>query len=295
MTEERKGEVFIFTGAVTWGLFPIITILSYQSMPSLISLAISTFLAGLIFLGMMLWRKRLPEHSNLLLWKYILGIVLSIGILFYAFVFWGLTMTTAGNASIIGLFEVYTSYLLFHAIRKEPFSFESKIGSVLMIIGALIVLAPNFSDINSGDIFILLSTFCAPFGNLLQQKAKKIASSETIMFLRSIIAAPLILILAYLFGQNLQFFQIKESLFFLMINGILLLGLAKILWLEGIARISVTKSNALSSIAPLFTLFFAWLILDQSPTLWQITSFLPLFFGTLLLTDNLKLNYARTN
>ncbi|HEY4512906.1 MAG TPA: DMT family transporter [Candidatus Paceibacterota bacterium] len=291
MTQERKGELYIFSGAITWSLFPIITILSYRSLPSMISLALSTFLASIIFFAIALYRKKLHELKNPLLWKYIIGITVFIGILYYAFGFYGLTKTTAGNASIIGLFEVFTSFVLFHIIRKEPFSLESKVGSALMILGAATVLFPNFSSINSGDFFIFLATFCAPLGNLLQQKAKKISSTETILFLRSIIAAPFILLLAYVFKQNLELPQIKDSFIFLVINGIFILGLSKILWLEGISRISVTKSNALSSIAPLFTLFFAWLIFSQAPTVWQIASLIPFFFGVLFLTDNLKLKY----
>ncbi|MDP2593250.1 MAG: DMT family transporter [bacterium] len=291
MIEERKGELYIFSGALTWSLFPIITVLSYKAVPSFISLAVSTFFASVVFFAIVLYKNKLHELKNIILWKYVLGIVLFIGVLYYVFNFYGLTKTTPGNASIIGLFEVYTSYILFHVIRKEPFSFESKIGSALMILGAIIVLAPNFSKVNSGDLFILMATFVAPFGNLLQQKAKKISSTETILFLRSIIAAPIILLIAYTFRQNLEILQVKDSLIFLLINGIFILGLSKIFWLEGISRISVTKSNALSSIAPLLTLFFAWLIFKQVPTWWQVTAFVPFFLGTLLLTDNLKLKY----
>ena len=292
MTEERKGELYIFYGAFTWSLFPVITVLSYRSLPSFISLALSTFIACVVFFLIVLYKKKLRELNNPLLWKYILGIVFFVGILYYVFTFYGLTKTTPGNASIIALFEVCTSYIFFHVIRKEPFSFKSKVGSVLMIIGAMLVLAPNFSKVNSGDLFILLATFSAPFGSLLQQKAKKISSSETIMFLRSLIAAPIILLIAYMFKQSLEAQNIRDSIIFLLINGIFLLGLSKMFWLEGIARISVTKSNALSSVAPLMTLFFAWLILHQSPTWWQISSLVPFFFGVLLLTDNLKLKYG---
>ncbi len=215
-----------------------------------------------------------------------------IGILFYTFFYFGLTKTTPGNAGIIALFEVFTSYILFHFIRKEHFSFESKVGSMLMVLGAVIVLAPNFSHINFGDLFILIATFCAPMGNMLQQKAKSIASTESILFLRSIIATPFLFFLAYMFGQHLQTNQIKESLMFLIFSGLIIFGLSKILWLEGIARISVTKSNALGSVAPLFTLLVAWTVLHQIPTVWQISSLVPFFIGVLLLTDNLKLKHA---
>jgi drug/metabolite transporter (DMT)-like permease len=122
----------------------------------------------------------------------------------------------------------------------------------------------------------------------LQQKAKKISSTETILFLRSILAVPFLLLIAYMFRQNFQIHQVKESIWFLIFNGVIIFGFSKMLWIEGIARISVTKANALNSLAPLFTLFVAWLVLHQLPTIWQIVSLVPFFFGVLLLTNNLK-------
>ncbi len=59
-----------------------------------------------------------------------------------------------------------------------------------MVFGAVVVLIPNFSVLNAGDLFILLATIFVPIGNYLQQKATKISSTETILFLRSILAAP---------------------------------------------------------------------------------------------------------
>jgi drug/metabolite transporter (DMT)-like permease len=63
-------------------------------------------------------------------------------------------------------------------------------------------------------------------------------------------------------------------------------GFVKMLWIEGIHRVSVVKANALTSTAPLFTLFFAWLILHNTPTIWQLSSFIPMFIGILLLGIN---------
>ena len=108
MTEERKGELFIFGETVTWSLFPVITVLSYKSVPSMVSLAVSTFLSSIFFLVIALYKNKLHELKNLLLWKYVFGVVFFIGILFYSFYYFGLTLTTPGNASIKALFEVFT-------------------------------------------------------------------------------------------------------------------------------------------------------------------------------------------
>ena len=292
MNKERAGEVFIFGEAVIWSLFPIITVLSYKAVPSMISLAVSTFISSIFFLIIVLYKGTFHELKSLLLWKYVLGVVFFIGILFYSFFYLGLTKTTPGNAGIIALFEVFTSFILFHIFRKEHFSFESKVGSVLMILGAVVVLAPNFSSVNFGDLFILIATFCAPMGNLFQQKAKRISSTETILFLRSMLATPFLFALAYIFGQHFEVYQVEESFLFLVLNGLFIFGLSKFFWLEGIARISVTKAIALGSVAPLFTLCIAWLVFHQVPTVWQVTSLVPFFFGVLLLTDNLKLKFT---
>jgi drug/metabolite transporter (DMT)-like permease len=287
-TEKKKGERNIFFGAFLWAFFPIVTVLSYAVLPSLVSLAWSTVFAALFFGCVIFYRGKLSEIKNPLLWKYALFAALFCGVLYYSFFYVGLETTTPGNAAIIALFEVFTSYLFFHVIRKERFSNEHGLGAILMVAGAVIVLGQNFTNIRMGDFLVLAATFFSPVGNLFQQKARQIASSESIMFLRSLISAPIVFLLVYFFHQNATLGDIRSSLIFLLINGVLLLGFSKMLWIEAIHRISVTKSVALSSLTPFLTLLFAWLLLHQTPSLLQLSSLVPLVVGTLLLTDQWK-------
>ncbi len=285
LSERRKGELHIFVGSVMWAFFPIIVVLSYASVGSLTSLAWSTAIATLFFAGIMTARDRWHEIWSVRLWKDAFMIALFIGVLFYGLYYAGLETSTPGNASIIVLFEVFTSIVFFRVCKGERLSLEYAIGAILMVVGALIILSRGFSGIHIGDLYILMATLFAPAGNFYQQKAREIASSESIMFLRSALSVPPLFILAYVLGENVSFQGIFLSLPFLMINGVLMLGLTKLLWIEGIHRISVTKATALGSIAPFFTLFFAWLILQQAPTIWQLLSLVPFVLGTLLLTD----------
>ena len=157
-----------------------------------------------------------------------------------------------------------------------------------MVIGALIVLAPNFSTVHVGDLLIFAGTFFAPFGNLFQQKARAIASSDAIMFLRSLLMTSAMFLLAFVMHTYASVADIRASLPFLIVNGVILLGVGKIFWIESIHRISVTTSTALQTMAPFITLFLAWLILHQAPTVWQLTSLVPLVLGVLLLTDQIR-------
>lgn len=117
-----------------------------------------------------------------------------------------------------------------------------------MIVGAFIVVFPETGAINKGDILILVATFFCPVGNYFTQKARKIASAESIMFLRTLMATPLLFLLASNMGMHASFEDVKGSLLYLFVSGFLLFGFTKILWVEQIRFISVTKALALSSI-----------------------------------------------
>ena len=181
MKEERKGELFQFGGSILWALFPVITVLTYSSLPSLISLGWSTAISTIFFFVIVVARKRVHELFNWQLWKYIFGVVIFIGVLFYSLFYIGLTKTSPGNASIIALGEVFTSFLFFNIYKKEFFSGRYMLGSFLMILGAIIVLIKGYSGSHIGDMLILLAVFFPPIGNYFQQKARTIASSESIL------------------------------------------------------------------------------------------------------------------
>ena len=287
LSETRKGEAYAFTQALLWGLFPIVVILSFSTLPSLVSYAWSTAIAALFFAGVLTYRQKWHELLNRELWKYSVYILFFIGILFYGFYFVGLTYTTAGNAAIISQFEIFTSFVFFNMLRGEHLSRTHMVGSALMILGALIVLGRGFTGPTIGDLLIFAATCSAPIGNLYQQKARRIASSETIMFVRTLMATPIMFLLAHAIGMRASIGDVYASLFFLAVSGILVFGLQKMLWIETIHRLSVTKANALSAISPFAALFFAFLFLNQTPTAWQLLALVPFFLGTLLLTDQI--------
>ncbi len=286
LTNDRIGEVSILSSALLWGLFPVITILAFHSLSPLLTLAMSTIFGGIFFALVLSIKQKWGELKNRSAFKDIFRAALILGVVFYFFFFTGLSHTTAGNASIIALSEALFSYLWFNRWNGEYFSKFHIIGSVLMLVGAAVVLLPNFTHFQWGDFSILAAVMVAPLGNHFQRRARKSVSSEVILFARACIATPFILILAYFSGENIFAIDLKQSLVFLLINGFLLFGLSKILWIEGIHRISVAKANALYAVSPLFTLIFAFVLLKQPPTSWQFLSFIPIFLGMLFLLNS---------
>jgi len=288
MSEQRKGEGFIFLNSILWAFFPVITVLTYNFIGSVVSLLWTDILATVLFAALMLYRQKWGELRSALLWKYGLLAALFIGVFYYTLVFIALEFTSPGNVAIIALLEVFTTFLVFNVYEKESFSAEHMLGSVLMVAGACIVLVRDFSGLNIGDLLVLAAVWFSPWGNVFQQRARKLFSSESIMFVRSLLSIPALAVLAYVFGQQASFDDLRASLPFLLINGILLLGLSKLFWIEAIHRISVTKGVALSSVTPFLTLMIAWVVLGLTPNLWQLISLVPLTIGVLLLTGHLK-------
>ncbi len=278
-TRKSSGELLILASATLWGIFPIITVLSYNGLSPLISLSFSSLLAGFFFAGVVTVKKNWHEVVNRAAFKNIFFATLFIGILYYLFIFIGLQFTSPGNVSIVSMTEVFFSFLFFHVLRKEHLPRTQIIGASLMIAGAIVILAPNMHSFQIGDLLILAAAAVAPFGNFFVQRARRQVSSETIMMIRSFLSAGVIFMISLLIKTPMSVAAVQESFWFVLINGLLLLGLSKIFWIEGIHRIAVPTANALGSIVPLVTLFAAWIILHQSPTLWQMLSLIPICAG----------------
>ena len=284
--QARQGEFFILLQALLWSFFPVITILSYNRLPPLVSFGWSTFFAALFFGSVLTLRHRWGEIKDRSSLRSILWATFLLGILYYSLVFLGLRYTSAGNASLIASTEIFFSFTFFHVWHKDFISRKHILGAIFMVIGVFIVLYPNTTKLHLGDLLILMAAMIAPFGNYYQQRARQTVSSEMILFIRSSISTPVVLIFAYLVREKFSIADVKSSAVLILINGFFLLGFSKILWVEGIHRISVTSSNALASVSPPLTLLFAWVFLNNIPTRFQLFSILPIIIGMVLLSIN---------
>ncbi|MCM2326189.1 MAG: DMT family transporter [Candidatus Woesearchaeota archaeon] len=276
-----QGELFILGEAVLWSLFPIFTKLSYTSIPPLYAAAISTFFAALFFAVILTIKKRWHEVKRRDAWKDIALVTIYIGVIVYSLVFIGLKFTTAGNSALIGILEVFFSFLILGMLKKEKMTRMKVGGAVLMAFGAMFVLLPKASSVNIGDFILIGAQAFAPLGNLAQQSARKKVSSSTIMFLRSLFSSGILFLMAIVFSDPLD--MTGSSFIYLIINGVLFMGLSKLLWIEGIHRTEITRANSINMIIPFFTIFFAYLMLKEIPSLGQMIGIVPMLIGAVLI------------
>lgn len=281
-----KGDAYVMASMLIGSLFPVVAKLTLINIPPLVSYLISVIFSVIPLLFLVIKRNRWHE-MNFSVVKDSFYTAFWIGIVFYGFFYFALNYTTAGNASIAIQSEILWGFLFFNVWRKEYFRKRHLVGILLMFIGVLIVLFPKSSGWYLGDSILILATLAAPIGNFFQRRARESASSETILLLRTFFTIPMLYILVLFFKDDisLSIFTPKLlALFF--INGVVIMSLSKIYWLEGIRIIAVAKASALNALSPFVVLVISYFFLKENPTIYQIISLVPFVIGTFLLSTN---------
>ncbi len=282
--EERKGEVYIIMETFLWSFFPILTILSAVSVPPILNAGISTLFAALFFV---IWITKRHEWYMLknTVWREILLSTLLIGVLYFSFIFVGITYTTAGTAAILTLAGPFFSFIFINVLLgAEQNTARQYFGAAILVLGAVIVLFPEEGMVlNRGSLLIIIATTLAPFGNFFAKRATKVVSPHFLMMARSIIAGIFLVILG-LFIEGLAIEFSWYALLYMLINGVILFGVSKVFWFEAIRHITIAKANTMSSSGVVLTLIFAYFILGEIPTYTQIIGVMPIIIGLYLIT-----------
>ena len=286
MTNEREGELLILGLALIESWFPILSIVAMSYVGALHAYAYSLVIALFFFIVLMYKRDRFKELRNRSAYKDLLLTSFFITALF-TLVFVGLRYTTAGNMAVIIFLQLLFSFVYFNILGKEKLDRLHLFGSILMGIGAIIILIPEELVLNKGDLLILAGAAIAPFANLYQKRARKFCSSETILGFRTVVGLPFVAFLAYILEPSVSLESFYKALPYLLIIGTAVYVVSKIMWIEALHRISITKVSAMLGLVPLFTVIFAFLFLHEIPDLKQVAGIIPILFGGYLLTKTI--------
>ena len=283
MTPQRQGELYAVMLSLLESWFPILALVAVHSIGPLNTYGFILIIATAVLLlllyvregfGGLADREALPD----LLWTsfYIT--------LLFTLVFIGLRYTTAGNMAVILTLQLFFSYLYFNLPGREKLDALHTFAAFLMGSGAVIILFPATFTFNPGDLLILLAAATAPLANLYQKRARQRVSALAILTFRNLAALPVLFGAALLFEGLPTFEALLEVLPAVTAVALLVYVLAKILWIEALHRIGITKLSAMIAFMPLFTLIFAYPTLGEIPTLRQMLGTLPILLGAYLIT-----------
>ena len=287
MTREREGELFMLGLAILESWFPIFSIISMSYIGALHTYTYSLIIALVFFIALMYKNNAFSELKNKEAYKDLLFSSFWITSLFLL-VFIGMQYTTAGNMAVIIFLQLLFSFVYFNVIGKERIDTLHLIGAIIMGIGALIILIPDDLAFNKGDLFILAGAAIAPFANFYQKRARKYCSSVTILGFRTVVGLPFIAFMAWYLEPSVVYEQLVLALPYLLFIGIVIYVISKIMWIEALHRISITKVSAMMGLVPAMTLFFAYFYLGEVPELRQIIGIGPVLIGGYILTKPIK-------
>ena len=287
MTKEREGELLMLGLTVLESWFPILSIVAMSYVGALHTYMYSLVIAFFFYMAIMYKRDRFKELKNRAAYKDLLLTTFWITFIF-TLIFLGMRYTTAGNMAVIVFLQVLFSYLYFNVFGKDKMDTIHLIGALIMGIGALIILFPQDFEFNKGDWLILVSAAAAPIVNLYQKRARVYCSAETILGFRTVVGFPFVALLAYLLEPAVSYDNFMSALPYLFLIATGVYVAAKIMWIEALNRLAITKLSAMLALLPVMTLFFAYIYLDEVPEFRQLVGIVPVLVGGYLITKPVK-------
>lgn len=286
---QLKGETYTLLLSIIEAHFPIFAFFTVAALGALHAYFYSLVVTAVFLVFWFVIRGRFVELKRTAAYKNLALTSLFITSLF-SLIFLALQTTSPSHVAIILFLQVLFSYLFLGRKPGEVLDKSHLIGVVLMTLGAIIILFPNKFSLNLGDGLALLAAIIAPFANLYQKRARAFVSSETILMIRTLIALPFIYLLAHLFETTPSWQMIQAQWLWIVLTGGLVFFISKMLWVEALHLLPITKVNALYAFSPLLTLLLAYWYLEDTPTWAQILGGLPIVIGSYFITQKQKVN-----
>jgi len=267
--QEKIGVIFALTGAAMWGIFPVLVNQGTKSIPPIMFAAITTLFAACGSFIYVALKGKLHELKNIKSYSSLIMITLCIVIIPYILLFVGSSKTSGINSSLLLLSEIIFT-LLFTPLIGEKTTIEKLIGAAGVFIGAVLILYNGNFNLNTGDILIIFSTATFPIGNFYAKKALNDVFPAIILLVRFFLGGFFIFSIALLTESQSNITTIMSQHWGLILfTGLVLLGIGKIIWYEGLKRLDISKAISLSMTSPLFGLIVLIAFFKEIPSTFQ--------------------------
>ena len=200
--------------------------------------------------------------------------------------------TTPGNAAILQQSELIYSLCFAMLFLKESPSRKQLIGSLLVMLGAvLILLKAPYTAQWKGDLMILGSTWMLQAASTVAKKLPQGISPAAIGLARNLYALPAlgILLICTYAGGDKTVFQPSFQLFAVIgYTGVLKYGLAMWVWYRAIRALDLSKVTAIYLSYPAMTLLLSALLGLEKPSPAQVGGLLLSLYGGYLISRHIK-------
>ncbi len=284
--KKRIAERLILLQAIIEGFYPIIIHYGVGKMPALLFAGLTSAVAAAGLFILMFVLGKMKELTNGKAWKILLIVSLFNTVLAPLFIFEGARFTSGVNTAILLQAELPFTFLIYALFFKEHLGRAKLTSGLLILAGTLLVLFNGNLKLNVGDLLIILGTLSYPFGNFFAKKALAEVSPVVALFVRNLIGAPILFLLSLAIKeswvQGISAAHDYNDL--IVINGLLILVVAKMLWYTGLKNLHVTRAIPIVLTAPAFSLIYAIFLLNELPTFYQLLGITATLTGVYVLS-----------
>lgn len=224
------------------------------------------------------------QHSLLFVGVLIAG-------LYPALIYTALERTSVTNVVMLSRFESILYAFLAWWVFKTALGRNEIIGLSIIGIGVLvIVFVKEMYMFRNGDYIVLIAAAVEAVGIVISKKILTFCSLRTFLFARNFFSAIGFFIIALkLFGlHHFQDAFQPELLALISLYALVVIVLGQYMWYKGIKSASSETVSSLTMLSPFLTLFFAFILLYETPDLYESCAIGLILIG--MITTRIKSN-----
>jgi len=282
MSKRKIALIKVLITAMLWGTTYVLVSMGLEEMGPMMLAGIRYTLAGLILLPML---KR--NHLELRNYRSYFWQLAALGVFSFTlgngFVGFALEYLPSTSVSLMSNLSAPLIMIAGMAFLKESPAPIQILGVLVVFAGMALYFNPGeFAEFNIGYLFMAISLLSFTAYNLL---GRYLARSGAMPFLIQttipfIIGGGILLALAFVF-EGMPVFTLKAALiilFMVLFNSIT----GYILYNQALADLTAIEVNIILKLSPFFTAFYAWALLGEKITPFQILAMLVAFAGIYL-------------
>ena len=250
--------------------------------------------AGLLYLGagigmVFIWGGRKVIHresKEIALTKkdrpYVIGMIL-LDIAAPISLMFGLTMTTAANASLLNNFEIVATSVIALVVFKEVISKRLWLAILLVTIASILLTVDDFSNVSFsfGSLFVLAA--CVFWG--LENNCTRMISDKDpleIVLIKGLFSGFGALVIAHIAGESLPTLTLCLMILLL---GFVSYGMSIYYYVSAQRTLGAAKTSTFYAIAPFLGVGFSFILFHEMPSAVFIAALIIMIIGAFLATE----------
>ncbi|UCD04523.1 MAG: DMT family transporter [Candidatus Woesearchaeota archaeon] len=265
----KIGLIAVIIAALLYGGFTVLIKHGMNNGLNPISLTTSLSIPLIIFsLIYIIYKKEEVKIIDKIYWVYLLIIAFIATFLGRTLHVVGTFYTSAINAGFILKLVALTTPIFAFLILREKLKRKDYFAIIIAIISAFLVsTGGKLTQINIGDIPLVILAILVGFSNTLAKKTMKKINPYIISSFRLIIGGILLLIIVPLFLGKETFSAMNSlGIWYVLIGGVFGIGFTFLLY-KGMESLGASKAVAIFLLSSVFTTIFAYIFLEERLTL----------------------------